>query len=200
MKHSTVLDLSALPTEMPRSGSLTWWGTLAFMLIEGTGFALMIGVYLYLGSQAPEWPIGAPPPELGPGTGVTLLLLASLVPNFFLSRWAADQNLRRTRIGLLLMAAFGTAPLLLRIAEFGAMGVSWDSNAYGSVVWILLGLHTTHILTDLIETYVLCALMFTRHGDHPRRYGDVQDGALYWYFVVLTWLPIYGCLYGLPRL
>ena len=70
------------------SASPTWWGTLAFMLIEGTGFALVIGVYLYLASLASTWPFGAPLPSLGPGTALTLLLLASVVPNILLSRWA----------------------------------------------------------------------------------------------------------------
>ena len=41
----------------------------------------------------------------------------------------------------------------------------------------LLGLHTTHIITDLADTLVLAALMFTRHGDNKRRFGDVQDNA-----------------------
>ena len=40
----------------------------------------------------------------------------------------------------------------------------WDQNAYGSIVWVLLGLHTTHLLTDVGDTLVLTALMFTRHG------------------------------------
>ena len=92
------------------------------------------------------------------------------------------------------------APLIVRIFEFPAIKVSWDSNAYGSIVWTLLGLHATHIITDLIDTIVLAALMFSRHGDNRRRYGDVQDNALYWNFVILTWLPIYACLYWLPRL
>lgn len=200
MKQDVVVDLSDLPMNGSGTASLTWWGTVAFMLIEGTGFALMISVYLYLGSLAPAWPIEAPPPEWGPGTGVTLLLLASLVPNVLLSRWAAARDLRKVRAGLLIMAVFGTAPLVLRVWEFMALDVSWDSNAYGSAVWMLLGLHTTHILTDLLETYVLAALMFTRHADNPRRFGDVRDGAMYWNFVVLTWLPIYACLYGIPRL
>ena len=39
------------------SASVTWWGTLAFMLIEATGFALAIAVYLYLMSLAAKWPI-----------------------------------------------------------------------------------------------------------------------------------------------
>jgi heme/copper-type cytochrome/quinol oxidase subunit 3 len=68
------------------------------------------------------------------------------------------------------------------------------------VVWILLGLHTTHIITDLVDTLVLAALMFTRHGPNLRRFGDVQDNAIYWNFVVATWLPIYGCIYWLARL
>jgi heme/copper-type cytochrome/quinol oxidase subunit 3 len=42
--------------------------------------------------------------------------------------------------------------------------------------------------------------MFTRHGDNARRFGDVQDNAMYWNFVVAAWLPIYACIYWIPRL
>ena len=91
-------------------------------------------------------------------------------------------------------------PLVPRWFEFPALNVLWDSNAYGSITWTLLGLHTTHLITDLADTLVLLAVMFTRHGNNRRRFGDVQDNAMYWNFVVLTWLPIYACLYGVPRL
>ena len=37
-------------------------------------------------------------------------------------------------------------------------------------------------------------------GRNRRRLGDVQDNAMYWNFVVVTWLPIYGCIYWIPRL
>lgn len=195
-----VADLSHLPLHGMGSASLTWWGTLGFMLIEGTGFALVIGVYFYLWSLAPSWPIGAPPPDLGPGTLLTLLLLASLIPNFLIARWAKRQDLPRVRLGLVVMSVFGILPLIPRWYEFAALNVLWDSNAYGSVVWLLLGLHTTHLITDLGDTLVLAALMFTRHADTPRRFGDVEDNAMYWNFVVLTWLPIYGCIYWAPRL
>jgi cytochrome c oxidase subunit III len=106
----------------------------------------------------------------------------------------------KVRLGLIVMIIFAVLPLILRIYEFRALHSSWDSNAYGSIVWMMLGLHTTHVLTDLADTGVLLALMFTRHGYKPRRFGDVQDNALYWNFVILTWLPIYVCLYWLPRL
>lgn len=200
MKRSVVLDLSKLPPHGLGTASLTWWGTLAFMLIEGTGFALSIVVYLYLMSLAPHWPLDAPPPDLLPGSGLTALLIVSLVPNLLIARWARQQNLAKVRIGLIIMSLLGVAPLFLRVLEFPAMHISWDQNAYGSIVWVMLGLHTTHILTDLVDTLVLTCLMFTRHGDNPRRYGDVSDNAMYWNFVVATWLPIYICLYWIPRL
>lgn len=195
-----MLDLGKLPLHGLGTASVTWWGTLAFMLIEGTGFALVIAVYLYLMSLAATWPINAPPPDLLPGTLLTLILLASLIPNILISRWAGQQDLRKVRTGIVIMSIFGIAPLVVRVFEFPALRVSWDTNAYGSVVWTLLGLHTTHIITELVDTLVLAALMFTRHGRNPRRLGDVQDSAMYWNFVVATWLPIYGCIYWLARL
>lgn len=199
-KPRVVIDLSELPLHGKRSASLTWWGTLGFMLIEGSGFALVLAVYLYLASIATEWPLGAPPPDLLPGTIITVLLLLSLIPNMLVSRWARQEDLRKVRIGLIVMALLGIAPLVPRGFEFSALNVLWDSNAYGSITWTLLGLHTTHLITDLIDTLVLLPLMFTRHGRNPRRFGDVEDNAMYWNFVVLTWLPIYACLYGIPRL
>jgi heme/copper-type cytochrome/quinol oxidase subunit 3 len=199
-KNRVVADLSELPLHGMGSASPTWWGTLAFMLIEGTGFALVIGVYLYLASLASVWPLSAPLPSLRPGTVLTLLLLVGLIPNILLARWAEREDLRKVRIGLVAMSVLGAVPLVLRWFEFPALHVSWDSNAYGSITWTMLGLHTTHLITDLADTLVLAVLMFTRHGDNKRRFGDVQDNAMYWNFVVLTWLPIYSCLYWVPRL
>ena len=33
-----------------------------------------------------------------------------------------------------------------------------------------------------------------------KRFVDVEENAVYWYFVVLAWLPIYGVIYWAPRL
>jgi len=104
------------------------------------------------------------------------------------------------RIGLVLMSLFGIAPLIVRAFEFAALRERWDADAYGSIVWFLLGLHTLHLITDLGDTLVLTVLMFTRHGENPRRFSDTSDNAAYWDFVVLSWLPIYFVIYWLPRI
>jgi heme/copper-type cytochrome/quinol oxidase subunit 3 len=195
-----VADVSHLPTHGFGPDTTTWWGTLCFMALEGTGFALAVGAYLYLMALAPQWPLNAVLPNIWPGSFVALVLLASVPLNHVMSRWARKEELRKVQFGLVAMSALGIAPLIVRGFEFPALNVRWDDNAYGSVVWFLLGLHTTHLLTDVVDTLVLTVLMFTRHGRNGRRFSDVYDNAFYWDFVVLSWLPIYAILYWLPRI
>jgi heme/copper-type cytochrome/quinol oxidase subunit 3 len=195
-----VRDLSDLPTFAFGPRALTWWGTLGFMALEGSGFVLAAGAYLYLMTLAPKWPLNAAQPDYGPGTIVTILLLISEPLNVLLAKWARACDMRKVRLGLVGMSLLGLAPLVVRWFEFPALLIRWDSNAYGSAVWFLLGLHTLHLLTDVGDTLVLTALMFTRHGHNGRRFSDVSDNAFYWDFVVLSWLPIYFLIYWLPRL
>jgi cytochrome c oxidase subunit 3 len=193
-------NVSGLPESTCGSGSMTWWGTLSFMALEGMGFVLAAAAYLYLRALAPQWPLDAHAPDLLPGSLVTLVLLLSAIPNHLMSRWARQQDLRKVQLGLLLMSVLGTVPLIIRVFEFPALDISWDRNAYGSAVWLLLGLHTLHLVTDIADTLVLTALMFTRHAKAGKRFGDVYDNAFYWDFVVLSWLPIYALIYWVPRL
>ncbi|WGT62615.1 cytochrome c oxidase subunit 3 [Variovorax paradoxus] len=193
------LDVSGLPSYAFGHRSLMWWGTFGLIAIEGTLFALAIGSYLYLRSQSDAWPIGAPPPQLLWGTVNTLILLASTWPNHKAKRAAEACDLLRTRRWLMTGLAFSVAFLVVRGFEFGALHTRWDSNAYGSIVWMLLGLHTVHLLTDTYDTAVLGVLLFTGPME-GQRFADVSENALYWYFVVFSWLPIYAVVYGVPRL
>jgi heme/copper-type cytochrome/quinol oxidase subunit 3 len=199
MKQRHVQDLSELPTTDFGTKSPIWWGTLAFCALEGTGFALAAGAYLYLRQINPQWPIAAPPPDHWAGTAVLVLLLLSLWPNAMADRDARNLRLRRVQFWLVLMAVIGLLILAVRVWEFRSFHIRWDDNAYGSITWFILGLHATHVLTDLGDTVVLAALMFTRHATE-KRFSDVSDNAFYWYFVVASWIPIYVLLYGVPRL
>jgi heme/copper-type cytochrome/quinol oxidase subunit 3 len=198
VRERIVDDVSELPTYGFRSASGPWWGTIAFMTLEGMGFAIAVSVYLYLYLANPQWPLGAAPPGHWPATILTLLLLASVIPNWMAERHAKDHDLRRVRRDMVIMSVIGAVALAIRFFEFTQLGIRWDDNAYGSILWVILALHTTHLITDLGDTLVLAVLMFTRHG-HGKRFSDVDDNAYYWYFVVLTWLPLYALLYWVPR-
>ena len=199
MKERPVEDVSGLPTCGFGSATTPWWGTLAFVGIEGGGFALAIGAYLYLFVINPDWPLGAEPPNHWPGTLITIVLIASLWSNQRSDTVARAHNLRHVQLLLVLMSVVGLLTLAIRAYEFANLNVRWDANAYGSILWIILGLHTTHLATDVGDTIVLTVLMFTRHATE-RRFSDVTDNVFYWYFVVLSWLPMYALIYWVPRL
>jgi cytochrome c oxidase subunit III len=187
------LNVANLPSYAFGHRSIMWWGTAGLMLIEGMVFAVTAISYFYLRSQVNVWPM-SPPPELLWGTINTAVLLASAVPNHFTKRAAERHDLAKVRIGMVVCLVFSVVFLSLRVLEFTTLNCRWDSNAYGSVVWMLLGLHTVHLLTDAYDSAVLAVLMFTGPLE-GKRFVDVSENALYWYFVVLSWLPIYGIVY-----
>lgn len=194
-----MLDVNALPTYVFGNRSLMWWGTLGLIAIEGTVFALAVVSYFYLRSNATMWPPQSTAPTLLWGTLNTVILLASLLPNHMLKRAAEHADLPRLRRAFILCLLFSVAFLVVRVFEFRGLNVRWDADAYGSIVWMLLGLHTVHLLTDTYDTGVLAVLMFTGPLE-GQRLVDASENAQYWYFVVLSWLPIYAVIYIAPRL
>ncbi|WP_448190844.1 cytochrome c oxidase subunit 3 [Azospirillum sp. sgz301742] len=195
-----VEDVSDLPTNGFGTRSIPWWGTLGFIAIEGMGFVLAVATYFYLAVAGGEsrWPPGQNPPALWASSLFTMLLLASLWPNLWTKTKGEDQDLRGSRIGLVIMLVAGLVLIGVRVLEWGTLNCRWDDSAYGSIVWTLLGLHTLHLVTDVGDTAVLTALMFTRHA-HGRRFSDVAENSVYWNFVVAGWLPLYVVLYVVPR-
>ena len=115
-----------------------------------------------------------------------------------MSQRAEHYDLAGVRIGLVLMVAIGLALLAVRAFEFTALNVRWDTNAYGSIVWAILALHTLHTATDVYDSAVLAVLVFVKKVD-GRKFSDVADNALYWHFIVWSWVVLYGVVYWTPR-
>jgi cytochrome c oxidase subunit 3 len=123
-----------------------------------------------------------------------VLMLVSLIPNEYTKRAAEAEDLGKVRLGIWVCVVFGIGFVVLRGLEFTTLNCRWDTNAYGSAVWMLLGLHTLHVVTDLWDTIVLAALMMTDKIE-GKRFVDVSENSMYWYFVVFTWVPIYLVIY-----
>jgi cytochrome c oxidase subunit III len=188
------LDVRELPSYRFSYHALTWWGMMGLIAIEGTVFALTVMAYFYLRSHSNTWPMFASPPDLLWGTLNTVVLLASLVPNHLAKKAAEAHDPSGVRLWLGIGLVFGLVFIVIRCFEFAGLNCRWDSSAYGSVVWVLLALHTTHLVTDVYDSAVLEALFFTERLD-GKRYVDVAENSAYWYFVVFAWLPIYGVIY-----
>jgi cytochrome c oxidase subunit 3 len=168
---------------------------------EGAGFAILVVTYFYIRRNFDSWP---PPRTVLPDLGVSTLNVAVMVtgifPMFHTARLALRHERPRTLgFWLLVCVLFGVIAAILRVLEFKAVHTRWDSNAYGSIVWAILGVHFAHILAATLETLVIAILMF-RGPVEEKHFVDITVNAVYWYFVALSWVAMYAIVFLAPRL
>jgi cytochrome c oxidase subunit I+III len=172
-----------------------FWGVSLLIVIETGGLALLLASYFYLSGNEPSWP---PPgvrfPPLWPGALGTAVLLMTAATQHVINRAARIGDLRGMRRWLVLSTAIAVVFVAFRFAEFHQLPFYWDSHAYGSIVWVIIGYHTLHALTGVVENLMLIALLF--QGPVERKHAlDVQLSGLYWYFMVAAWLPCFASIY-----
>lgn len=188
-----------LPTTEYGHRAPLWWGVLLAIAIEATVFALTLSTLLYLRMQEATWPPWRwSAPDTTYGTISTVLILLSAWPIYRVDVEA--RRLEQVKVKRLLAVFFVITAVILpvRVLEFYGLQVKWDSNAYGSIVWATLALHTLHLLTSIAETGIIAAYVFLRPLDKKHAL-DLHVTALYWYFVVASWVPVYVLLYRGPH-
>jgi cytochrome c oxidase subunit 3 len=193
------LDVSKLPSVSIGHRNISWLGNVFYMAIEGTMFLLVIASYFYLRSRSIDWP-PAPqvPPIVAYGIANGAILLLSLVPARWIQLRALGSDRIRVRTGLFVLAALALASILLRWFEFGALNCRWTDNAYASTIWVLLGIHTGHLITEFIETFVISIIACTSKMEGTR-FADAHTNSTYWYFVVVWAMVCDFVIYAAPR-
>jgi heme/copper-type cytochrome/quinol oxidase subunit 3 len=194
-------DVAALPTHKFGPSSLTWWGVLGFMVIEGAAFALAFAAYFFIMGHEQGWPPeGRQTPDFVAGTLFTIIILLSEFPNTVVKKAAKSGDVPTIRRLMPVMVGVGVILLVIRGFEFNSLNCRWTDDAYSSIIWALLLLHTGHILTDWVDTVVLWALIRTPLAYEGRRQVDVDENCMYWRYVWLLWIPVYLMIYWVPRL
>lgn len=177
-----------------------WWGMAGLITIECVVFSTLIASYFYLGFRQPEWPLpGVKDPDLLLPTLGTLVL--------FLSSWfvhRADRAVDREDLGRMrLFLAASILPALvfigLKVHEYAGKEFRWDSHPYGSIVWLMIAFHFTHVVSVVLKTSVLVLLAWGGFF-HARNRLALTVNGFYWHFVVVIWLPLYAVIYLSPRL
>lgn len=194
-----VLDATELPDVTFGHRNHVWWGTLLFAVIEASTLVISVFAYFYLQRHFDQWP---PPrielPDLLAGTATVAVLLASLFPAWKAKTAGRELDMGAVRRWQVILSIFSAAIIVLRSLELANLNTRWDENAYGSVVWVMIGFHTTLLVVDVLETWMVTVLSF-KGPWQTKHFADVEDGAFYWWFTVLAWVPLYVVLYLYPR-
>ena len=196
------IDVSALPESMMDHRSSIWWGNLLLLLIETTMFALLVGSYFYLRGNFPAWPpVQANWAVARYNTAPALwfaTIAGSCIPMLWADRSALRLNCRAVLLGLTLCFLLGLVAIGLRFRELLDLNFRWDDNAYGSIVWMILGLHLTHLIVGSLENLLMIAWI-VRHGLDRKHARDVRVNAVYWYWIGAIWVLLFAIVDLSPR-
>jgi cytochrome c oxidase subunit III len=189
-----------LPESEFGSRSALWWGIVGMVTIESAMFGTLAAAYFYIRLSFAEWPPhGIALPDLGIPTVTLIVLVLSVIPIYIADQLAiSGRNNRSMLLWVWIGVFFGCAILTIRWYELDALRCRWDDNAYGSIVWFIIGVHTGHILSSTLETLVLAVHLMGKNIDRKHR-TDVHVDSVYWYFVVGSWAAFYVIIYWSPR-
>jgi heme/copper-type cytochrome/quinol oxidase subunit 3 len=189
------LDVSGLPTYAFGRRDPRWAAVMLLIAIEATVFAMMLFSYFYVRTHVAVWPPTAPGVrELAFGGGILGVLLLSGFTTHFVNQATYQADLRRARLWLAITTFLSALALALRAVEFAGLPFRWDSNVFGSLFWGMLSLHTLHLTAGTTENALFLALLY-RGPLEKKHLVDLEVNGVYWYFVVLVWLPLYAVLY-----
>jgi cytochrome c oxidase subunit III len=189
-------------------------GMYIFLASEVMFFGSLFAMYFYLFGSHIQWP--PPPPSnvnefyvrpwpttfsLNPLDYVpainTVVLLSSGVTCHFASD-AIAHDLRRRFFGLqvatiVLGALFELGQLYEFINAFHR-GLTLTANSFSSAFFIMTGFHGAHVLGGLI-LLTLILYRATRGQFSSQHHVGVAAVTLYWHFVDVVWLFLFGILY-----
>lgn len=173
-------------------------GMALFITTEALLFVVLFFSYFYLGHDDPVWP--AEPPRLFYALVMLAVLLTSSVVLHASERLLARRGSRAARLGIAATMLLGVAFLVLQGFEYHERleTVRPTEDAYGSIFYVITGLHGAHVLLGLGLLAFVVALPRLEPNDEPP-YRALHNAGLYWHFVDAVWVVIVSVLYLLPR-
>jgi cytochrome c oxidase subunit I+III len=198
---SNTLRESGLST-VTRGHSVGWWGVVYLIGVLLTGYAVLFFSYFYLRLFSDQWPqAGLPLPEIGGAVGWMAPLVVSAIPLMLASRWIERGLAMKTRLALLGTAVLGAASVTWLVVEILGFPFTPQTNAYGSVVFVVAIYHAVVLATGVIIVLVTFLRAKDEFFDRQGYLSiQMQIATRYWYFAVAVSPLVLGLLYIVPYL
>jgi cytochrome c oxidase subunit 3 len=179
-------------------------GMYIFLASEVMFFGSLFATYFYLYGSHITWPPA--PPSSTPEFYVnwwpipffnTIILLSSGVTCHFAADAMAHDNRPRFFIlqvvTIILGFGFEAGQLIEFIAAF-QRGMTLTANSFASAFFTMTGFHGAHVLGGLI-LLILILYRASRGQFSSQHHVGVAAVTLYWHFVDVVWIFLFGILY-----
>lgn len=128
-----------------------------------------------------------------------VLLASSLTVVLSISALARD-DVRRCKIWLLTTAILGGVFVGGQVYEFTAFyleGLGFTTNLFGTAFYTLTGFHGVHVSLGIVMLASLWVM--SNNGRLTQKNAEtVEIVGLYWHFVDIVWIVIFGIVYLIP--
>lgn len=169
-------------------------GMALFIASEVALFASFFAAYFYLRGTSVEWnPADYEIPRFLTGINTAILVSSSFTV------WIAERMIKSERRGayVLWMAitiALGTTFLAIQLYEYHHLEFRPSDGAIASTFFSLTGLHGMHVTVGAILLAV--GLVRGARGLYgPHNHASLTAFSIYWHFVDVVWVFLYGTVY-----
>jgi cytochrome c oxidase subunit 3 len=166
---------------------------LTFLAVVSSFFALILSAYA-LRMELGDWVPLSEPQLLW--TNTAMLIMASIVFQWTRNAAVNDQRSRLTP-GLLLTGLLTTAFVIGQLVawqQLQASGQFITSNPANSFFYFLTGAHAVHILGGMYVWARATGKVVLGKGDQPAIARSIELCTIYWHFLLLVWLVLFGLL------
>lgn len=175
----------------------TTLGFWVYLMTDCLLFGSLFATYVVLRGGTNGGPSGADIFHLPYVLVETLILLASSF-TCGIALLSARYNKSRLLLAMLVATiALGAAFLAMELTEFSQLvqdGNSWQSSAFLSAFFTLVGTHGAHITVGLIWLIVM-TIRIVMYGTTPSTLRRLTLAAMFWHFLDVIWIFIFTIVY-----
>jgi cytochrome c oxidase subunit 3 len=174
------------------------FGLVLFLIAESMIFFGLFSAYLIYYATSPEWPIGDIELELLlPGINSVILISSSFVMHKGQTAIKNNDN-KGLQLWFTITAVMGAIFLGGQLYEYAHTGFGLTDNLFASCFYVLTGFHGLHVTAGLM--FILAVLWRSKKEGHysASKHFGVEAAELYWHFVDVVWVILFGLVYLLP--
>ncbi len=175
--------------------SMVGVGTIIWLASELMFFSGLFASYFTIRAHdGNPWP--PPPVHLEPiVAGIFTFILVSSSVTMQHAVWQEEKGLRRSsRFWLIMSFLLGAAFVANQFHEWLTVDFTPKTNAFGSMFFMMSGLHALHVTLGLLAMVALLGRMIGPRGD-PGEVPVFQAVAYYWHFVDIVWVGLFASLF-----
>ncbi|CAG4918378.1 MULTISPECIES: heme-copper oxidase subunit III [Acidithrix] len=170
-------------------------GTMVWLSSELMFFSGLFAAYFTLRSNATgPWPPGGIKLDVIQSGIFTIILVMSSV-TMQKAVFEAEHGRRKSAIWwIVLTITMGGSFVANQVVEWTHVAFSASTNSFGSLFFVMTGLHGLHVILGLVAMIFLIGRLAGRTDD-PGALPVIQSLSYYWHFVDIVWIALYAVLF-----